>query len=171
MVFLAPFCRWGNWGLEELSDLAKVSELVNDTAWIQTKDWLPLQGPHAWHFTLLPVDLKRSPEVTVPGLFVLKFTPQLTLLCSASQWGWPQATCNSTNICVNWLLIEFANGRHEGDRRWRREKPGYFSPLILPVVVKYTCITSVVQLPTDWQGHLAPASSRWTYQLLPLSFP
>lgn len=49
MVFLAPFHKWGNWGSEELSDLAKVSELVNDRARIQTWDCWPLQGRHALH--------------------------------------------------------------------------------------------------------------------------
>ena len=36
----------------------------------------------------------------------------LTWLHPVSQWDWPQAACNFTDIRVNWLLIEFATGWH-----------------------------------------------------------
>lgn len=51
-----------------------------------------------------------------------------TLPCSASQWGWPQATRNFTNICVNWLLTKFANGRHWKETGEGVEKSKVFLP-------------------------------------------
>lgn len=91
----------------------------------------------------------------------------LTLLHSVSQWDWPQAACNSTDICVNWLLIEFAIGWH-----WKEVGEGEEKNLgisLLPVHPWWwsTSITSVIQLQ---EGPVAPGSSRWPCQLLLLSF-
>lgn len=80
--FLPPFADEKT---EALRDLAKVSELINDRARIQTHDCLPLQSQHAMPFTLLSVDLEGPPEVTVPGLGLFALIsiphPYLPLLC------------------------------------------------------------------------------------------
>ena len=75
------------------------------------QDCLPL---HASHFTLLSVDCGGASRNLCQTLACLHSHPLLTLTLfhSVSQWDWPQAACNSTDICVNWLLIEFAIGWH-----------------------------------------------------------
>lgn len=69
----------------------------------------------------------------------------LPVLCSAAPSGWPQTTYNSTDSWVNWLLTEFANGRHRKEIGEGAEESQGISPL--PFYLRW------------WE---APASPLWS---------
>lgn len=110
VVSLAPICRWGNWSLEELSDLAKFSKLVNDRAQIHTKTaYLSMLCTSSCCLWAGGASRNLCQALACLHSHCLL---ALTSLNSVSQLDWPQAACNSTDICVNWLLIAFAIGWH-----------------------------------------------------------
>ena len=70
----------------------------------------------------------------------------LTWLHPVSQWDWPQAACNSTDIRVSWLLIEFATGWHWKEVGEEEQKHLGVSLLQSTHGGQSASITSVVQL-------------------------
>lgn len=129
--FSCLVCRWGNWGLEELTDLAKFSELVNDRAQIQQF------GIRSTFSMLCTSDLLSdlewgvgAPRNLCQTLACLYLHPLLTLHLtpSVSQWDWAmRVACNSnrhlcqlaSNWICHWVTLE-------GGWRGRRENLGIF---------------------------------------------
>lgn len=143
--------------------MAKVLNLVNDKASIQTWDCLPLQDQHALHFALLSVDLASRGNCARPCPICPDIYSSPLPYSALHHHGVdhrlhiiPQAS----------VLTGFANGRHWKEIREREEKSRVFLPFHSTCSgekhLHYLCGTA--------PNRQAPCSSRF-FQVIPPALP